>query len=105
MVSQDGYGPGYLQGCSSVLRECLRLHQASQTQIAPRAKCGIIKQPDGGIMTLTQQWRYLNFRNRVYISFPAKGIVRYTQIICSRLYIRLKGTCSLGGLALLNTSQ
>jgi len=32
---------------------------------------------------------------QLYILFPAKGIVSYTQIISSRLYIRLKGTCSL----------
>jgi len=32
----------------------------SQTQIAPRAKLGPIKWPEGRIMLLTQQWRYLN---------------------------------------------
>ena len=30
----------------------------------------------GRIITLTKQWRYLNFtRNSIYILFPAKGIM------------------------------
>jgi len=54
-------------------------------------------------MTLTQQWRYLNLtRNSFYILFPAKGIVSYRQIISNRLYVRLKGTGSHAGRALLN---
>jgi len=37
-------------------------------------------------MTLTQQWRYLNLTtNSVYISFPAKGIMSYRQVISNRL--------------------
>jgi len=36
------------------------LQQGSQTQITPRAKWWLVKQPEGRIMTLTQQWRYLN---------------------------------------------
>jgi len=47
-------------------------------------------------MTLTQQWQYLNLtRNSFYILFPAKGIVSYRQVVSSRLYVRLNGTCSL----------
>jgi len=38
------------------------------------------------IMTLTQQWRYLNLnRNSFHILFPVRGIVGYRQIISSRL--------------------
>jgi len=49
------------------------LQQGSQT--APRAKWGLKTQPEGRIMTLMQQWRYLNITgNSVYILFPAKGI-------------------------------
>jgi len=63
----------------------------SQTQIAPRAKLGPIKQPEDRIMTLTQQWRYLNLtRNSFYSLFLAKCIVSYRKIISSRLYVRLK---------------
>jgi len=59
-----------------------------------------------GIMTLTQQWRYLNFtRNSFYISLSAKGIMSSRQINSSHLYLRLKGTCSLAGRALLNTGE
>jgi len=69
-----------------------------------------IWQPEGGIITtrgcivtLTQQWRYLNLtRNSFYILFPAKGIVSYRQIISSCLCICLKGTCSLANRTLLN---
>jgi len=43
-------------------------------------------------------------RDIFYILFPAKGIVGYREIISSRLYICLKGTCSLAGWALLNNS-
>ena len=51
-------------------------------------------------MTLTQQWRYLNLtRNCFYILFPAKGIMSYRQINSIRLYVRLKGTCSLASRA------
>jgi len=32
----------------------------AQTQIPPRTKLGPIKLPEGRIMTLTQQWWYLN---------------------------------------------
>jgi len=56
-------------------------------------------------MTLTQQWRYLNLaRNSFFILFPAEYIVSYRQIISSRLYVRLKGTCSLVSRALLNNT-
>ena len=42
-------------------------------------------------MTLMQQWRYLNVtRNSFCISFPAKIIMSYRQIIYSGLYFRLK---------------
>jgi len=35
-------------------------------------------EPEGRIMTLSQQWLYMNLpRNSFYISFPAKGIVSY----------------------------
>jgi len=57
-------------------------------------------------MTLTQQWRYLNLiRNSFDILFSAKGILSYGEIISSRLYVRLKGTCSLASRALLNTGE
>jgi len=56
-------------------------------------------------MTLTQQWQYLNLtRNSFYILFLAKGIVSYRQIIFSRLYVHLKGTCSVASRAFLDTS-
>jgi len=55
-------------------------------------------------MTLTQQWRYLNLsRNSFYIYFPAKGIMGDREINYNILCVRLKGTCSLAGRALLNT--
>jgi len=57
-------------------------------------------------MTLTQQRRYLNFtRNSFYALFLAKGVMGYKEIISSRIYVRLKGTCSLTGRALLNTDE
>jgi len=57
-------------------------------------------------MTLTQQWRYQNLTtNSFYILFPARGIMSYKQIISGRLYVRLKGTCSLAGQALINTGE
>jgi len=60
----------------------------------------------GRIITLTQQWRYLNLtRNSLYILLPAKGTMSYKQIISSRFYVRLKGTCSLASRALLNTGE
>jgi len=64
------------------------------------------KETEGRIMTLTQQWRYLNLaRNSFYILFIAKGIVNYRQIISSNHYVRLKGTCSLADRALSNTGE
>jgi len=48
-------------------------------------------------LMLTQLW--------FNIIFPAKVIVSYWQIISSRLYIRLKETCSLASQVLLNTSE
>ena len=57
-------------------------------------------------MTLMQQWKYLNLtRNSFYVLFPAKGVVSYRQVISSRLYVRLKGPCSLASRALLNTGE
>jgi len=57
-------------------------------------------------MTLTKQWRYLKLtRNIFYILFPAKGDISFRQIISSRLYVCLKGTCSLASRALLNTGE
>jgi len=52
-------------------------------------------------MTLTQQWRYLKStgRNSIYILFLAKDI---KQIVYSRLYVRLKGTCLLDNRAFVN---
>jgi len=51
--------------------------------------------PKGCIMTMTQQWQYLNLTgNSFNILFPAKGIMSYRKIICSLLYVRLKGTYS-----------
>jgi len=47
-------------------------------------------------MTLTQQWLHRNLsKNSFCILFHANGIVGYMQIISSRLYVRLKRTCSL----------
>jgi len=43
--------------------------------------------------------------NSFCILFPAKGIMSYRQIISSRLYIRLKITCSLTSRALINTGE
>ena len=37
--------------------------------------------------------------------FPAKGIVDYRQIVSNRLYVLLKGTCSLADRALSNTGE
>jgi len=74
-----------------------------RTPLAPRAILESIKRPEERIMMLTQQWRYLSLtRNSFYILFLAKCIVSYRQIISSRLYVRLKETCSLAGGALLN---
>jgi len=57
-------------------------------------------------MTLTQQWRSLNLTSCNFcILILAKGIVSCSQIISSYLYVRLKGTCSLSGRALLNTGE
>jgi len=57
-------------------------------------------------MTLTQQWRCLNFtRNSFYILFPAKDTANYRKTISSHLYVRLKGTGSLASRALLNTTE
>jgi len=62
--------------------------------------------PADRIMTLTQQWRYGNLtRNSFYIIYPAKGIISSWQIISSRLYVHLKGTCSLASRALLDTGE
>jgi len=59
---------------------------------------------DDRIMTLTQQWRYMNLtRSSFYILSVAKGMASYAQINSSFLYVGLKGTCSLVGRALLNT--
>jgi len=47
-------------------------------------------------MTLMQQWRYLKITgNSFHILFPMKGIMSYRQVTSSRLYVCLKGTCSL----------
>jgi len=52
-------------------------------------------------MALMQQLQYLNIsKNSFHILFSARGIVSYREIIPSRLYIRLKGTCSLFSRAL-----
>jgi len=45
-------------------------------------------------MNLMKQWQYLDL-TRNYILLPAKSIMRYRQVICSRLYIRLNVTCLL----------
>ena len=87
----------------STLNGLLFPEQVTQTQIAPRAKWELGNQPEDRIITPTQQWRYLKLtRNSFYILFHAKGIVSYRQIISSRLYVRLRGTCSLAGRALVN---
>ena len=41
----------------------------------------------------------------IHFLFPAKCIVSYRQIISSRLYVRLKETCSLAGGALLHIGE
>jgi len=48
-------------------------------------------------MTLTQQWQYLNLTvlGTVFTYYFLRK-VRSRKIISSRLYIHLKGTCSLG---------
>ena len=80
----------YLIALSKRFTGCVST-SGSQTQIPPRAKLEPMKQPDGRIMTLTQQWRYLNLpRNSFYILYPAKGIVSYWQIISSHVYVPLK---------------
>jgi len=57
-------------------------------------------------MTVTQQWRYLNFtRNSLYIIFPAKDVVGYRETISSHLYVHSKEACSLTGRTLLNTDE
>jgi len=72
----------------------LTIGQGSKTQIAPRIKWWLIKQPEGCIittlqlkgciMTLMQQWQDLNLtRNSFYILFPAKGIMSYRHVISS----------------------
>jgi len=43
--------------------------------------------------------------NSFYILFPAKGIISYGHIIYIRLYVRLKGTCSLASRTLSNTGE
>ena len=65
--------------------------------------------PEGRIMTLTQQWRYLKSCTLVNISFISNFLPKvsfeFRQIVSSRLYVHLKGTCSLAGRALLNTGE
>jgi len=64
------------------------------------------KATEGRIMMLREKWQYQNLtRNSFCILFPAKGVVSYRQIISSRLYVRLKETCSLAGRALINTRE
>jgi len=45
--------------------------------------------PEGRIMTMTQQRRYLNFGKSFHILFSAKGIMSYRKIIASLLYVCL----------------
>jgi len=101
-------GVGLRQGCVCCHHSSPQstVYQGSQTQIAPRAKWGLMKWPEGRIMTLTQQWRYLNLtRSRFDILFLTNGITCYRQIISKRPYIRLKGTCSLAGRAFSNNNE
>jgi len=44
-------------------------------------------------------------RSSFYILFSAKGIVSYRQVISTRLYVRLNGTCSPTSRALQNTGN
>jgi len=60
-------------------------------------------------MTLVHQWWYCtwNLLKPALTSYFLRKVswVIGKQIISSRLYVRLKGTCSLAGRALLNTSK
>ena len=74
--------------CSRGLK--LKLFRETNQDLKSNPKAAVWL-PEGRIMTLTQQWRYLNLtRNSFYILLPAKGIVSYRQIISSHLYVRLK---------------
>jgi len=60
------------------------------------------------MMALTQQQRCLNLtavQTAFEFYFPAKGIISYGRIVSSRLYVCLKGTCSLAGRALLSIGE
>jgi len=59
-------------------------------------------------MTLTQQWLYLNlitYQKQLSPLISYRGIVGYRQIISSRLYVLLKGTCPRADRALSNTYE
>jgi len=51
---------------------------------------------NGGTWTLLESF---------YILFPATSIMSYRQIVSCRLYLLLKGTCSLASRTLLNTGE
>ena len=82
------------------------LKQGSQTQIGlranedswsnPQAALGLL---EGLIVTLTQQWMYLNpTRNSLITSsFMRKVSLNYREIISTLLFVRFKRTCSLAG--------
>jgi len=44
-------------------------------------------------------------RNSCCVVFPAKGIMSHRQAIFSRLYVRLKETCSLASRELSNSGE
>jgi len=81
------------------------LEQGSQTQIALRAKL-VTRGPHydaDAAMAVSESC--CEHQVSFHMLFPAKCIVSYRQIISSRLYILLKGTCSLAGRELLNTDE
>jgi len=53
---------------------CCVSTSGSQTQIALKAKLGLIKQPEGRIMTLTQQWRYLNLTRTAFTFYFSRNV-------------------------------
>jgi len=63
----------YLIALSKRFTGCVST-SGSQTQIPPRAKLEPMKQPDGRIMTLTQQWRYLNLTRTAFTFYFSRNV-------------------------------
>ena len=63
----------------------------SNNQVIPGNQRAALSLTRSRILTLTQQWQYLNFsRNSFYILSPASGVIGCRELISSRLYIRLR---------------